>query len=246
MSNYRPLGDIIADLSQRFPDYEEQRKQGGAQLTYLSWHHANQLLDIYAPGWQGRVESLSFSGDRIFVVYSITIPTAEGPITRTSTGTEVLKEIGRDGTEKEMAYGDPSSNAESMAFRRAAARFGLGLYLYLKTDAVSASQPARKPTPSAPPPVAETPRKVITPKTSVTPKSSSPSTQPAVSNEEEGARILDLQVETSGLLKRLKWSTDQGKAFLKQAYGKETRAKLTLDEYEDFRNQLELKLQEAA
>jgi len=28
------------------------------------------------------------------------------------------------------SYGDPQSNAESMAFRRAAARFGLGLHLY--------------------------------------------------------------------------------------------------------------------
>jgi hypothetical protein len=33
----------------------------------------------------------------------------------------------------ELAYGDPSSNAESMAFRRAAARFGLGLYLYRRS-----------------------------------------------------------------------------------------------------------------
>jgi hypothetical protein len=32
----------------------------------------------------------------------------------------------------ELAYGDPSSNAESMAFRRAAAKFNLGLYLYEK------------------------------------------------------------------------------------------------------------------
>jgi len=32
----------------------------------------------------------------------------------------------------ELAYGDPSSNAESMAFRQATAKFGLGLYLYEK------------------------------------------------------------------------------------------------------------------
>jgi hypothetical protein len=31
---------------------------------------------------------------------------------------------------RELAYGDPSLNAESMAFRRAAAKHGLGLYLY--------------------------------------------------------------------------------------------------------------------
>jgi hypothetical protein len=35
-----------------------------------------------------------------------------------------------DGQAQEIAYGDPSSNAESMAFRRACANFGLGLDLY--------------------------------------------------------------------------------------------------------------------
>lgn len=56
---------------------------------------------------------------------------------REATGTEELKELTTDKTTgetitRELAYGDPSSNAESMAFRRAAARFGLGLYLYDK------------------------------------------------------------------------------------------------------------------
>lgn len=80
------------------------------------------------------------------------MPTAEGNIYRGATGTELLKEekdvwtgekpnrqklkddLRRSVTEsRELGYGDPSSNAESMAFRRTAARFGLGLYLYEKT-----------------------------------------------------------------------------------------------------------------
>jgi len=49
----------------------------------------------------------------------------------------MLKEVKTDKLtgemiEREIAYGDPSSNAESMAFRRACAKFGLGLYLYSK------------------------------------------------------------------------------------------------------------------
>jgi hypothetical protein len=53
------------------------------------------------------------------------------------TGTEMLKELakGKDTGElvsREIAYGDPSSNAESIVLRRAAAKFGLGLYLYDK------------------------------------------------------------------------------------------------------------------
>ncbi|MEO0759702.1 MAG: hypothetical protein AAFV85_27410 [Cyanobacteria bacterium J06634_6] len=63
----------------------------------------------------------------------MTIPTCEGNHYREATGTEALKRLSDDGSAVELAYGDPSSNAESMAFRRAAARFGLGLYLYDKT-----------------------------------------------------------------------------------------------------------------
>lgn len=125
----------------------ETRKQGGTNLTYVPWHVANRILDKYAPGWTWEIRTLYTTGDRIFLVGRLTIPTAEGNIYREATGTETLKEdkavvvdkktfpdeFGRPITEaKELAYGDPSSNAESMAFRRAAARFGLALYLYDK------------------------------------------------------------------------------------------------------------------
>jgi hypothetical protein len=42
--------------------------------------------------------------------------------------------ISREATEDEelRGYGDPPSNAEAMALKRAAAKFGLGLYLYSK------------------------------------------------------------------------------------------------------------------
>ncbi len=59
--------------------------------------------------------------------------TVDGIIWKEATGTELLKEWSEKKQEMtELAYGDPSSSAESMAFRRAAAKFGLGLYLYDK------------------------------------------------------------------------------------------------------------------
>ncbi len=71
------------------------------------------------------------------MVGRLTIPTSEGNVYREASGTEELKreKYNKDTNSyemKEIAYGDPSSNAESMAFRRCAARFGLGLYLYEK------------------------------------------------------------------------------------------------------------------
>jgi len=133
------------------PKLLAKRKQGGTTITYIPWYVANRILDKYAPGWTWEIRSLTTTGDRLFLTGRLTIPTAEGNVYRDATGTEVLKdekavwvgeephqqllkdELGRPVTEsRELAFGDPSSNAESMAFRRAAARFGLGLYLYDK------------------------------------------------------------------------------------------------------------------
>jgi hypothetical protein len=52
------------------------------------------------------------------VTVRISIPCIEGIISREATGTE---------DEELKGYGDPSSNAEAMALKRAAAKFGLGL-----------------------------------------------------------------------------------------------------------------------
>jgi hypothetical protein len=127
------------------------RKQGTAILTFVPWFNVAKLLDRCAPGWEGSINHIQQAGDRLILTYRLTIHAQEGEFTREATGTELLKEdreiwIGekpnrqqlkdefdRPVTEpRELAYGDPSSNAESMAFRRAAAKFGLGLYLYEK------------------------------------------------------------------------------------------------------------------
>ncbi len=143
----RPITVILADLSKPIPQtYLSSRKQGGSKLPYIPWHNVCKLLDRCAPGWQGEVTHIHTTSDRIFVTYRLSIHAEEGVFIREATGTELLKEEksvkGEDGrplrdaqgkpvtTIAELAYGDPSSNAESMAFRRAAAKFGLGLYLY--------------------------------------------------------------------------------------------------------------------
>jgi hypothetical protein len=97
------------------------RKQGGTVLEYIPWHTAVKILDKYAPGWTWEVRTVSVAGDRLVLVGRLTIPTSEGNIYREATGTEFLDC---------SSYGEPSSNAESQAFRRSAAKFGLCLYLY--------------------------------------------------------------------------------------------------------------------
>jgi hypothetical protein len=130
------LARIIKALSRRLPDeLISQREQGGKTLAYIPWHVVIQILDKYAPGWGWEVRTMQLSGDRLFLVGRLTIPAQDGSHWREATGTEGLKEEYFDKTDRvkkmrEIAYGDPSSNAESMALRRAAAKFGLGLYLY--------------------------------------------------------------------------------------------------------------------
>lgn len=148
-----PIAKIIEKLSRELPPrLTETKRKGGTKITFIPWHRANQVLDKYAPGWTWAITNTVLASDRIFITGRLTIPAAEGNIYREASGTELLKEdkpimipnpddpstkialvddLGRTALEsRELAYGDPSSNAESMAFRRAAARFGLGLYLY--------------------------------------------------------------------------------------------------------------------
>jgi hypothetical protein len=141
------LSQIQSALSRPLPkSVLASRRQGGVDLYYIPWYTVNEILDKYCPGWTWEIRNIELSGNRLFLVGRLAILAAEGNVYREATGTEVLKEPKvvkdregqplRDDYNRpltdlvELAYGDPTSNSESMAFRRAAARFGLGLCLY--------------------------------------------------------------------------------------------------------------------
>jgi hypothetical protein len=122
----RSIKDIITDLSKplakRHLKTKPATRQGG-QLTYIEWHTAVKYLDLYAPGWSYGVRGVQLVGNLVTVIASISIPCLEGVITREATGCEEADAKG---------YGDAVSNSEAMALKRAASKFGLGLYLYQK------------------------------------------------------------------------------------------------------------------
>ena len=99
------------------------KKIKGNKITYIPWYLANRILSKYCIGWTWEIVNVQTTNDRVFLVGRLTIPTSEGNVYREATGTESLNC---------SSYGDPSSNAESMAFRRACAKFCLELYLYDK------------------------------------------------------------------------------------------------------------------
>lgn len=120
----RPIQEIVADLSKDVPPKMlAEKTMGGKKITYLPWYRAARMLDWYAPGWQHEVRQITQIGSQVVVIVRLTIPAAEGWFYREATGIE---------EEEVKGYGDTTSNAESMALRRAAAKFGLARGLYEK------------------------------------------------------------------------------------------------------------------
>ncbi|GER46342.1 cobalt ion binding [Striga asiatica] len=116
----RPLAEILRDLNKRVPD--NIIKTQNDQPTFIPWYQANRMLSFYAPGWCGEIRDVIFSENgSVTVVYRVTVRGSDGEAHRESTGTV---------TPGESNIVDPVAAAEEIAFCRACARFGLGLYLY--------------------------------------------------------------------------------------------------------------------
>ncbi|CAN4107000.1 unnamed protein product [Withania somnifera] len=118
----RPLAEILRDLNKRIPDNIIKLKNDDDHSTFIAWYHSNRMLSFYAPGWCGEVRDVIFSDNgSVTVVYRVTIRGSDGEAHRESTGTV---SPGNDHNTDLVAA------AEEVAFCRACARFGLGLYLY--------------------------------------------------------------------------------------------------------------------
>ncbi len=118
----RSIRDIVADLTKPVAQrHLRTRRQGGRDIKYIAWHDAIKYLDHYAGGWSYEIRSIESIGGKLILIVRLSIPCLEGIVYREATGQE---------DEELDSYGNSSSNSESMALRRAASKFGLGLYLY--------------------------------------------------------------------------------------------------------------------
>jgi hypothetical protein len=121
-SELRSIREIVKDLSKPIANkHLRKRRQGGKEILYLAWHDAVKYLDHYAPGWCYEISRVDNIAGKLILTVRLSIPCLEGVVYREATGQE---------DESLESYGDSSSNSESMALRRAAAKFGLGLHLY--------------------------------------------------------------------------------------------------------------------
>ena len=122
----RPLVDILADLQKPVPTrLLKSKKMGGSNITYLPWFRVVKLMDFYCPGWEYEITDKTITDEYVMLTVRVWINAMEGKYFREATGIEKLKT---------SSFGDPTSNAESMALRRACAKWGLGLDLYEKED----------------------------------------------------------------------------------------------------------------
>lgn len=118
----RSIREIVKDLSKPVAKrHLRKRKQGGKEIYYIAWHDAIKYLDHYASGWNYEIRTINSIGGKLILTVRLSVPCSEGVVYREATGQE---------DEDLETYGNSSSNSESMALRRAASKFGLGLYLY--------------------------------------------------------------------------------------------------------------------
>lgn len=114
-TDLRSIREIVKDLSKPVAKrHLRSRKQGGRDITYIAWHDAIKYFDHYAPGWNYEIRSLNSVGGKLILIVRLSVLCAEGVVYREATGQE---------DETLESYGDSSSNAESMALRRASAKF---------------------------------------------------------------------------------------------------------------------------
>ncbi|KAJ4840154.1 hypothetical protein Tsubulata_000238 [Turnera subulata] len=114
----RPLAEILRDLNKRIPD--NIVKPHSSNL--IPCYNYDRVLDVEMAGWCGEIRDVIFAENgSVTVVYRVTVRGSDGEAHRESTGTV----SSRDGDIE-----DPVAAAEEIAFCRACARFGLGLYLY--------------------------------------------------------------------------------------------------------------------
>lgn len=145
------LQEILLALAEPVPQEfiskrEQKDKKTGKtnKILYTAWPDLIALLQQRAgiDGFSWQILDTKQVGERFVMTGRLTIHGEDGTRSMDATGQEVLNC---------SSYGDPSSNAEAMALRRACAKFGLGLALWDKEEKAALLEAMTQPAP--PPPV---------------------------------------------------------------------------------------------
>ena len=120
------INQIISNLKQPIPPkFISQKQIKGNTIDFISWFDYCDLLDERVGIWEWSIVSMTTTDDRLFITGKLVIHGDDRSLSQMATGTEILNC---------SSYGDPSSNAEAMALRRACAKFGLARDLWRKEE----------------------------------------------------------------------------------------------------------------
>jgi len=110
----------------------------GNRIEYISWYDLLDIIEerIGLDAYSWEIRDVQQVGNYLTLIGTLTLYGEDTRLTREATGIEPLDT---------SPYGDPSSNAEAMAMRRAAAKFGLGRDLWRK-DKPTGGEPKLPPT----------------------------------------------------------------------------------------------------
>jgi hypothetical protein len=131
----KTIDEILKSFNNPFTEYLEQKPvyskgSKSGNVDFIPWHYLCDILDTHAPGWEWDI-TCDYHGDRTVVTGRLTIHGSDRSLTRAATGNE---------TNDCGSYGDPVSNAEAMALRRACAKFGIARYLWAKDEKLKQDQ----------------------------------------------------------------------------------------------------------
>lgn len=142
-ANEQPVDLTFATLYAKaqvpFETTHKRQIPGGRMLTYITGEQAvSRMNDVYGPHWDWVPENPEIVGDEIYVKGTLTVTTYEKSgadnwgttITRSGFGGSTIKRK-RDGVVLSLC--NDIKAADTDAFKKAAAKFGVGLYLYERT-----------------------------------------------------------------------------------------------------------------
>lgn len=133
------FAEVYAKLAAPFDKTFQRQIPGGRMLTYITGEQAqSRLTEVLGPNWCWRVDEVKVEQGNVLVrgVIGVTFYIQNYPggltVDRAGYGGSQIK-LKRDGSILDL--GNDVKAAETSAFKRAASKFGVGLYLYERSEA---------------------------------------------------------------------------------------------------------------
>lgn len=132
------FAELYEKASQPFDKTYQRQIPGGRMLTYITGEQVvSRMNDVFGPYWDWTPEEPKLVGDEIFLSGTLTVSIVKPGdsygynITRAAFGGAKVKRMKSGDT---VSLGNDIKAADTDAFKKAAAKFGVGLYLSERSE----------------------------------------------------------------------------------------------------------------